>query len=393
MSLRIAGRVARMHTEGAFVTLARAKQLEAAGRDVVHLEIGEPDFSTPDHITEAAIDAIQRGYTHYTQARGLPEARGPLAEFIGRRVGFEVDPERVLIVPGSKNAISFVLTALLEPGDEVILPDPGYPAYSSLVGFLEGVPVPVTLREELDFRLDLDELRARVSPRTRAIIINSPHNPTGGVLAPADLEAIAELAIRHDLCVISDEIYAQIIFEGEHRSIMALPGMADRTVLVDGMSKAYAMCGWRLGFAVLPPELVAPAELQLINTSSCAAAFGQVAAAEAVSAPESVDSVRRMVEEFKRRRDLVVELLNQIPGVSCRMPAGAFYAFPNIKRTGLSEAELASALLEEAGVAVLPGTAFGRAGAGYLRLAYTQGEERLREGLRRINQYLTAKVR
>jgi aspartate aminotransferase len=295
-------------------------------------------------------------------------------------------------VPGSKNVLHFVLLACVEPGEEVIYPDPGYPIYHSLVNFVGAVPVPVRLREERGFRMDLDELSTLVTPRTRLLILNSPQNPTGGVLTREDVEFIARLAVEKDLLVISDEIYSQIIYGSEHVSILSQPGMRERTVLMDGMSKAYAMCGWRLGYGVAPRELTARMEALMINTSSCAAAFTQMAVVEALESSESDAAVHRMVDKFRARRDLVVEGLNAMPGVRCQVPQGAFYAFPNIEETRLDERQLASELLDEAGVALLPGTAFGAGGAGFLRLAYTQSEEDLRTGLERMGNHLAERL-
>jgi aspartate aminotransferase len=388
MAIRFARRMERLGTEGAFEVLARARRLEAAGRHVVHLEIGEPDFATPDNITEAAVAAMNAGYTHYTPAGGIMEAREAVAGFVSRRLGVEVAATEVVLVPGSKNVLHFVLLACVEPGDEVVYPDPGYPIYQSLTSFVGAVPVPVPLREERDFRMDLDELAALVTPRTRLLILNSPQNPTGGVLTREDVEFIARLAVERDLVVISDEIYSQIVYGPEHVSVLAQPGMKERTVLMDGMSKAYAMCGWRLGYGIAPRELAAKMEALMINTSSCAAAFTQMAVIEALESPESDAAVHRMRDQFRARRDLVVEGLNAMPGVRCRVPQGAFYAFPNVSETGLYEHDLARGLLEEAGVALLPGTAFGPSGAGFLRLAYTQGEDDLRLGLERMGTYL-----
>ena len=388
MGIRFAERMRRLGTEGAFEVLARARRLEAAGRHVVHLEIGEPDFATPDNITEAAVAAMQAGYTHYTPAGGIMEAREAVARFVSRRLGVEAGPTEVVLTPGSKNVLLFVLLACVEPGDEVVYPDPGYPIYSSLVNFVGAAPVPVRLREERGFRMDLDELAALITPRTRLLILNSPQNPTGGVLTREDVEVIARLAVEHDLLVVSDEIYSQIVYGPEHVSILSLPGMQERTVLMDGMSKAYAMCGWRLGYGVAPRELASRMEALMINSSSCAAAFTQMAVIEAFESPESDAAVARMVAQFRARRDLVVAGLNEMPGVRCETPQGAFYAFPNVQGTGRDERELAEELLDRAGVALLPGTAFGPAGAGFLRLAYTQAEADLRTGLERMGNYL-----
>jgi len=394
MPIRFAERMDHIGTEGAFEVLAKARRLEAQGRDIVHLEIGEPDFATPDNIVEAAVGALQSGYTHYTPAGGIMEARQAVAGFVQRRLGVDVDPAEVVLVPGSKNVLLFTLLACIEPGDEVIYPDPGYPVYASLINFIRAVPVPIRLREERQFRIDLDELGALITPRTRLLIVNTPQNPTGGVLTKEDVERIAELANRHDLLVIADEIYSQLVYDGfQHVSLLSQPGMKERTVLMDGMSKAYAMCVWRLGYGVSPRELAAKMETLMINSSSCAAAFTQMATIEALESPESERAVAAMVDKFRARRDLLVDGLNRITGVRCARPDGAFYAFPNIEGTGLKENEMADRLLDEAGVAVLPGTAFGAAGEGYIRLAYTQGEQDLNKALERIEDFINEEAK
>jgi aspartate aminotransferase len=389
MTIKFAQRMQNLGTEGAFEVLAKARMLEAQGKDVIHLEIGEPDFPTPENIVEAAYGAMHADYTHYTPAGGILEVRQAVADFLNRRFGTDVQPLEVVMVPGSKNVLLFTLLSCVEPGDEVILPDPGYPVYESLVRFIEATPVPIRLREDRGFRMDLDELASLVTERTRLLIVNTPQNPTGGVLTREDVEFISRLAIERDLMVLSDEIYSQIVYgDFEHVSLLAQPGMRERTVLLDGMSKAYAMCGWRLGYGVAPRELAARMETLMINTSSCAAAFTQMAAIEAFNAPESDMAVKRMVAEFMRRRDLMVDGLNRIPGFRCARPDGSFYAFPNIEGTGMNEKSMADRLLSEAGVAVLPGTAFGEAGRGYIRLAYTQSEENLANALERIERFV-----
>ncbi|MBV8194705.1 MAG: pyridoxal phosphate-dependent aminotransferase [Candidatus Dormibacteraeota bacterium] len=390
MSIKFADRMSRLGTEGAFEVLARARRLEAEGKHVVHLEIGEPDFATPDNIIEAGISALQNGFTHYTPASGIMEVREAVAGFVTRMLKTEVDPLDVVLVPGSKNVLLFTLLACVEPGDEVILPDPGYPAYHSQVNFIGAIPKPVTLREEAGFRLDLDELRAAITDKTRMIIINTPQNPTGGVLTEDDVKVVCELVQENDLILVSDEIYSQLVYGFEHVSPLSQPGMRERTVLMDGLSKSYAMTGWRLAYAVAPRELAKKLDTLMINSSSCAAAFTQMAAIEALATEESEHAVRRMVKVFEHRRDLVVDGLNAIPGVHCARPQGAFYAFPNITGTGLDEHELADRLLTEAGVAVLPGTAFGAAGKGFIRLAYTQSEDELKKGLERIKKFVEA---
>ena len=370
--------------------LAKARRLEADGKHIVHLEIGEPDFATPDNIVEAGISAMQNGHTHYTPAAGILEARQAVAGFVTRMLKTEVDAGEVVLVPGSKNVLLFTLLSCIEPGDEVILPDPGYPAYASQVNFIGAVPKVVTLREATGFRMDLDELASLITPKTRMLIINTPQNPTGGVLTEEDVSFVCNLAHEHDLMVVSDEIYSQLVYGFHHVSPLSHPGMRERTVLMDGLSKSYAMTGWRLGYAVAPRPLAAKLEQLMINSSSCAAAFTQMAAIEALSAPDSEHAVNRMVKVFEHRRDLVVDGLNEIEGVRCARPQGAFYAFPNIEGTGFGERDLADRLLSEAGVAVLPGTAFGAAGKGYIRIAYTQSEDELKRGLDRIKEFVTA---
>jgi aspartate aminotransferase len=392
-AIRFAERMSRLGTEGAFEVLAKARRLEAGGKKIVHLEIGEPDFATPDNIVEAGISAMQHGYTHYTPASGIFEAREAVAGFVARTLKTEVDPTEVVLVPGSKNVLLFTLFACIEPGDEVILPDPGYPAYASQVNFIGGVPKTVTLREESGFRMDLDELASLVTPKTRMLIINTPQNPTGGVLTAEDVKFVCELAHKHDLLVVSDEIYSQLVYGFHHVSPLSHPGMRERTVLMDGLSKSYAMTGWRLGYAVAPKALAAKLDQLMINSSSCAAGFTQMAAIEALSAPESEHAVARMVKVFEHRRNLVVDGLNAIPGMRCARPQGSFYVFPNIEGTGFDEHELADRLLAEEGVAVLPGTYFGHAGKGFIRLAYTQSEDELKLGLDRIGEFIRANPR
>jgi aspartate/methionine/tyrosine aminotransferase len=385
--------MSRLGTEGAFEVLAKARRLEAEGKKVVHLEIGEPDFATPDNIIEAGISAMQHGYTHYTPASGIFEAREAVAGFVSRTLKTEVDPMEVVLVPGSKNVLLFTLLACVEPGDEVIVPDPGYPAYASQVNFIGAVPKPVTLREESGFRMDLEELASLITPKTRMLIVNTPQNPTGGVLTEEDIKFVCDLAHKHDLLLVSDEIYSQLVYGFHHVSPLSHPGMRERTVLMDGLSKSYAMTGWRLGYAVAPRALAAKLDTLMINSSSCAAGFTQMAAIEALSAPESEHAVARMVKVFEHRRNLVVDGLNAIPGMRCARPQGAFYAFPNIEGTGFDEHELADRLLSEAGVAVLPGTAFGHAGKGFIRLAYTQSEAELKLGLDRIGEFIASNLR
>jgi len=358
----------RLGTESAFEVLARAKALEAAGKQVIHLEIGEPDFPTAEHISRAAIDALHAGHTHYVPAPGIPELREAVAAFLERTGRLTAPPDRVIVTPGAKPIMFFTILALAEPGDEVLYPDPGFPMYESITAFAGATPVPVPLREANGFRIDVDELAGLITPRSRLLIINSPHNPCGSALTREDCEAIADLALRHDLVVLSDEVYWALRYGGEHASVLDVDGMADRTILLDGWSKTYAMTGWRLGFGVFPAALVEPVTRLAINSVSCTSAFSQYAAIAALDGPQ--DGVAAMVAEFRRRRDVIVAGLNAIDGISCLEPQGAFYAFPNITGTGRSAAELAETLLREAGVAALAGTAFGRHGEGFLRLSY-----------------------
>jgi len=367
-AFRLADRMSRLGTESAFEVLARAKALEAAGTPVIHLEIGEPDFPTAGHIAEAAVDALRAGHTHYVPAPGIPALREAVAAFLERTGRMRVAPDRVVVTPGAKPIMFFTILALAGPGDEVLYPDPGFPMYESITSFAGATPVPVPLRESNGFRVDVGELERLITPRSRLLIINSPHNPCGSALTREDCAAIAELAQRHDLVVLTDEVYWAIRYGPQHVSVLDFDGMAERTILLDGWSKTYAMTGWRLGFGVFPAPLVEPVTRLAINSVSCTSAFSQYAAIAALEGPQ--DAVMEMVAEFRRRRDVIVAGLNEIPGVSCVEPQGAFYAFPNITGTGLSAATLQARLLNEAGVAALSGTAFGSWGEGFLRLSY-----------------------
>jgi aspartate aminotransferase len=382
--MRLADSMARLGTESAFEVLAKARAVEAAGKQVVHLEIGEPDFPTPAHITDAGIEALRSGATHYTPPAGIPELREAIASDAGRRRGIDVHPSEVVVTPGAKPIIFFGLVALVNPGDEVVYPDPGFPIYQSLISFLGAKPVPIPLREANDFTFDLDLLRSSVNDRTRMIVLNSPQNPTGGVLDRAALGEIADLAQRHDCWVLSDEIYGRLLYGGEHASIASLPDMRERTIILDGFSKTYAMTGWRLGYGIMPPELADEIAKLMVNSASCTATFTQYAGVAALTGPQQC--VDNMLGEFRARRSLVVSGLNGIPGISCRWPAGAFYAFPNVGGLGLSSAGLADKLLVDHGVATLAGSSFGVAGEGYLRLSYANSRENLREALRRIGE-------
>ena len=383
----LAPAMGRLGTETAFAVLARARQLEAQGRDVIHLEIGEPDFDTPANIIEAAKRALDDGFTHYGPSAGLPEVRAAIASHVGESRGIVIDPDEIVVTPGAKPIMYFAITALCGPGDEVLYPDPGFPIYQSVVDFVGATPVPLALRPEREFRLDLDELRDKLSPRTKLLILNSPQNPTGGVLEPADIRGIGELLADHDAYVLSDEIYCRIMYgEIEHASIAAEPGMRDRTIILDGFSKTYAMTGWRMGYGVMPAELASAfAQLQT-NVTSCTASFIQMAGIEALQGPQ--DAAAEMVAEFKARRDQVVDDLNAIPGVTCHRPAGAFYVFPQLAGFDRDADEIAARLLDEAGVAVLAGSAFGDVGRDSLRLSYANSRQNLREGVKRMADWL-----
>jgi aspartate aminotransferase len=384
----LAAGVARLGTETAFSVLARAKEMEAQGRDVVHLEIGEPDFDTPKHITEAAIEALRAGETHYCPAAGLPELRAAIAEELSRSRGVPVTAQNVLVANGAKPFLFFTILATCEPGDEVVYPDPGFPIYESAIRWAGATPVPLALREEHDFSFAVDELRERLTPRTKLVILNSPQNPTGGVTPAADLTAAAQAILETRAWVLSDEVYARLIYGERFASIASEPGMLERTVLLDGFSKTYAMTGWRCGYAAVPEPLVEPLTRFFVNSTSCVPPFVQRAGIAALTGPQ--DDVAAMVAEFEARRDLVVEGLNALPGVTCRTPKGAFYVFPNVSGTPLSAEVLATRLLEEAGVAVLAGSAFGAEGADHLRLSYANSQENLRGALERIERFLGA---
>jgi aspartate/methionine/tyrosine aminotransferase len=375
--------MSRLGTETAFEVLAKARALEAKGHDIVHLEIGEPDFDTPPSIVAAGVAALERGETHYTPSAGVVELREAIAGYLGARRGLKVDAGQVIVTPGAKPIMFYALLALLDAGDEAIYPDPGFPIYASMIDFAGARGVPLPLRERNEFQPDLEELRRLITDRTKLVILNSPHNPTGGVLSLETIREIARLARERDLWVLADEIYAELVYDGEHRSIALETGMADRTIVLDGFSKTFAMTGWRLGYGVFPRPLVEPVTKLVTNSVSCTATFVQRAGAAALSArPPEID---RMIAEFRRRRDVVVKGLNAVPGISCRMPHGAFYVFPNIARLGLrTSADAADRLLDEAGVAALAGTCFGAAGEGYLRLSYANSLPNLEKALSRI---------
>ena len=385
--MTFAERVNHLAPEGAYHMLARAQALEAEGREIVHLEIGQPDVPTFQNVAQAGIRAIQEGHTRYNPPAGVPALRATIAEDAGRRRGIEVQPSQVVVGPGAKPALFFPTLALVRPGDEVIYPDPGFPTYAAMIGVAGGVPVPVPLCEETDFAFDLAVFDRVVSDRTRMIILNSPSNPTGGVLSTTVLEHVADAALRHDAWVLSDEIYARMAFDGVPvPSIATLPGMRERTIICDGFSKTYAMTGWRLGFGIMPESLAERVALLLTHSIGCTATFTQHAGLEALTGPQ--DQVEAVMAEYQRRRDVLVAGLNAIPGVTCRTPQGAFYAFPNVTAFGQTSDWMANYLLEEAGVAVLPGTAFGDGGEGYLRLCFANSMENIEIALERIGATL-----
>ena len=387
--MKFAKRMDVLGTETAFEVLSRARALEAQGKKIIHLEIGEPDFDTPWFIREAARAALAHGRTHYTPAAGIPELRQAICDDVQRRRGVTVRPENVVVTPGAKPIIYFPITALIEAGDEVIYPNPGFPIYESVIDFVGGKAVPLHLKEEKEFRFDLNELEALITPATRLLIINSPQNPTGGILTRDDVRAIAKIVRAHkNLLVLADEVYKNIIYEHEHASLLSEPDMLDRTILLDGFSKTYAMTGWRLGFGVMPVELAQKVEKLMINSNSCTATFVQDAGIAALRGPH--EEVEGFVREFRKRRDFMVEGLNQIKGVRCLKPGGAFYCFPNISKVPMSSKQLADRLLNEAGVAVLSGTAFGKFGEGYLRLSYANSIENIQAALQKMKQVIEA---
>jgi len=383
--LKLAKRMSRLGTETAFEVLVKARALEAQGRDIVHLEIGEPDFDTPANVVEAGVKALQGGWTHYGPSAGLPELRQTVADYVARTRGVKVAPEEVVIVPGGKPIMFFVMLALIDEGDEVIYPNPGFPIYESMIKFLGGKAVPVQLKEERDFSFDVSDLKGMINDRTKLIILNSPHNPTGGVMPESDVREVAKAIGDRDIMVLSDEIYSRLLFEGSHFSIMSIPGFKERTILLDGFSKTYAMTGWRMGYGVMRADLAQHVARLQTNSNSCTASFTQRAGIEALTGDQS--SVDEMLKHFKQRRDVVVERLNKIKGFSCRTPKGAFYVFPNITKTGWTSKKLADALLQEAGVACLSGTAFGEYGEGYIRFSIANSIENINKALDRVEEW------
>jgi aspartate/methionine/tyrosine aminotransferase len=383
MSSIFADRMKTLGTETAFEVLAKAKALEKQGKEVVHLEIGEPDFDTPKNIKEAAVKALNSGYTHYTPSAGMPELRQAVAEYISKTRKLDVKPEEVVVTPGAKPIMFFSILALVNPGDEVLYPNPGFPIYESLINFVGAKPVPIPLKEENDFSLDPEYVKKMITKKTKMIILNSPENPTGGVVTREQLKVIADsIANRNDVFVLSDEIYSRIIYEGKHESITQFSGMKDKTILLDGFSKTYAMTGWRLGYGVMRKDLAEKVAQLMTNSNSCTCAFTQLAGVEALTGPQK--EPERMDEEFKKRREVIVPGLNNIEGITCKKPHGAFYVFPNITGTGMDCRKLGDHLLNNAGVAVLPGTSFGKYGEGYLRLSFANSVENIKKALDRI---------
>ena len=383
--LRLAKRMARLGTETAFEVLVRARALERQGKNIIHLEIGEPDMDTPSNVVEAGVEALRKGFTHYGPAAGLPELREAIAEEVSASRGIKVSSDEVVIVPGGKPIIFFTMLALVDEGDEVIYPNPGFPIYESMINFLSAKPVPIPLREERDFRLDVNELAGLITDRTKLIILNSPHNPTGGIITKEDVQDVARAIGDRDIMVLSDEIYHRLLFEGEHVSIASMPDFQSRTIILDGFSKTYSMTGWRLGYGVMRSDLAAQFARLQTNSTSCTATFTQIAGVEAVRGDQSEPEKMRL--EFQRRRDVFVKGLNQIKGFSCRMPKGAFYTFPNITATGWPSKKLADAILNDVGVAGLSGTAFGSQGEGYMRFSTANSIENLQQALDRIEQW------
>jgi aspartate/methionine/tyrosine aminotransferase len=384
--MTIADSLSRLGTETAFEVLARAKALEAQGKDMIHLQIGEPDFDTPPHIVEAAVQALRDGYTHYCPAPGIPELREAAASYLSRTRSISVDPARVLVTPGAKPFLFFGVLATCNPGDEVIYPNPGFPIYESVIRWAGATPVPLPLTEEAGFAFTADDLAERLTPKTKLVILNSPANPTGGVVPREVNSEVAKLLADHRCYILTDEVYSEMVYDGEHDSIASHGDLLDRTILLDGFSKTFAMTGWRLGYASVPKELVEPLTRLFINCHSCTPPASQLAGVAALNGP--MDDVRAMIEEFRARRELVVAGLNDLPGVSCVEPKGAFYAFPNITETGLKARDLQNQLLEDAGVAMLAGTAFGEYGEGYMRVSYANSPENITTALGKVRELL-----
>lgn len=382
----LADRMSQLGSETAFEMLAKAKALEAKGREIIHLEIGEPDFPTPDNVRAKGIEGIKAGMTKYTPSPGSMEVRQAIADYVGKRRGFEVDPKEVVMTAGGKPIMFYSILAMVNPGDEVIYPNPGFPIYESVIKFAGGIPVPIPLREENEFRMDIDEFRSLITDKTKMVIINSPNNPTGGMLTKEDLKQIADIIVDRDIVVLSDEIYENIAYDIEQYSITSIPGMREKTIILNGFSKTYAMTGWRAGYGVMPIEWADHINKLVVNSTSCLAGFTHIACIEALTGPQ--EEIKERVEEFKKRREIIVNGLNTIKGVRCLKPQGAFYAFPNISSFGLSSSQMADYILNEAGVATLGGSSFGKFGEGYLRLSYANSQENIEKAVAQIKSAL-----
>ena len=387
--MKLAQRMSRLGTESAFEVLARARRLEAEGMNVIHLEIGEPDFNSPANVVDAGSDALRNGFTHYNPSPGFMELRDRIAEEVSSTRGISVTGDNVVVTPGGKPIMFFVIMALVDEGDEVLYPNPGFPIYESMIEFIGGVAVPMQLHESMGFNLDVDQVAESITERTKLMIVNSPNNPCGSIVPEGDLERLAGLAKEHDIVVLSDEIYSRFLYEGEHHSISSYSAMRDRTIILDGFSKTYAMTGWRIGYGTMPVELVEPISRLVTNSVSCTASFTQMAALEALNGPQ--DATRQMVSEFKRRRDIIVHGLNGIPGIRCPMPLGAFYVFPSVEETGMGSRQFADSLLAEAGVACLAGESFGRYGEGYVRFSFANSIENIETALQRIDKFVRSR--
>jgi len=384
--MKLAKRMSRLGTETAFEVLAKAQKLEAQGKNVIHLEIGEPDFDTPENIVSAGQNALSNGFTSYNPSPGYGDLRDVIAKDISTSRGIKVSGENVIVTPGGKPIMFFVMLALIENGDEVLYPNPGFPIYESMIEFCGGTAVPMKLHGDRDFNIDISEVRDQITSKTKLMIINSPNNPCGSILGDSELEELANIAKENNILVLSDEIYSRFLFEGDHNSITTFPDMLSRTIVLDGLSKTYAMTGWRIGYGVFPENLIEPISRLVTNSVSCTASFTQQAAIEAISGSQKKPNL--MVDEFKRRRNIIVDGLNSIPGFNCAMPKGAFYAFPDISGTGFSSGVLANRLLEDAGVALLAGECFGKYGEGFLRISFANSEKNLNEALSRIEKFI-----
>ena len=388
--MKLAERMARLGTETAFEVLAKARGLEREGKDVIHLEIGEPDFDTPANVIQAGTRALNDGFTHYGPSPGLMEVRERIAEEVSRTRKISVTADNVVITPGGKPIMFFTILALVDEGDEVLYPNPGFPIYESMIRFVGGVPVPMKLLASRDFNVDVDEVAGQITPKTKLMILNSPNNPCGSVIENEDLRALAELAREHDITILTDEIYSRFLYEGEFASVTSFPGMLDRCIILDGFSKTYAMTGWRIGYGVMPLELVEPVSRLSTNSVSCTASFTQMAVLEAMNGPQ--EDAYAMVAEFKKRRDIIVDGLNRIPGIRCPMPTGAFYVFPSVEGTGITSREFADGLLEDEGVAGLAGESFGEFGEGCVRFSFANSAENIERALERIERFVAKRA-